>query len=214
LTALSAGIEHACAIAADSTAWCWGANDLGQLGDGSTTDTTQPAPVTGARKFIAVTVGYSHSCGLEAAGDIYCWGDNSLGQLGDTLVAQASTPRLVVGGLTFLSVSAGAAHTCGVTTAGSAYCWGSDASGQLGSPAVSLCTTAAGSQPCTRKPTLVVGGLSFQSVSGGTQHSCGLTSGAVSAIAYCWGLNDHGQLGDGTNRNSTSPVRVGKQEGT
>ena len=159
-------------------------------------------------------MGYTHSCALELGGDIYCWGDNSLGQLGDTLVTQASVPHLVMGGLTFLSVSAGAGHTCGVTGAGSAYCWGSDASGQLGSVALSLCSSGIGAQLCTPVPTPVAGGLTFQSVAAGTQHSCGLTSGAGGAVTYCWGLNDHGQLGDGTNRSSVSPVRVGKQAGT
>ncbi len=110
----------------------------------------------------------------------------------------------------FSSISAGSAHTCGVSASGGGYCWGSDANGQLGSQAVAACAVASGTQPCTRVPALVAGGLTFGSISAGTQHSCGLTAGRV---AYCWGLNDRGQLGDGSTGRSVTPVLVGKQFG-
>jgi alpha-tubulin suppressor-like RCC1 family protein len=142
---------------------------------------------------------------------VYCWGDNSLGQLGDTLVGQARAPNRVLGGLVFASINAGAAHTCGVTVSGAGYCWGSDAGGQLGSEPATLCAAGSATQPCTLVPALVTGGLNFGSISAGTQHSCGLTTGQ---IAYCWGFNDKGQLGDGSGRGSVTPVRVGKQFGS
>jgi alpha-tubulin suppressor-like RCC1 family protein len=210
LIAVSAGARHTCALAADSTAWCWGANDDGQLGSGTVTDTTLPVAVAGGRKFIAVSAGNDHTCGLEAIGDVYCWGENLAGQLGDTAVSQARTPNRVLSGQAFVSITAGAAHTCGTTITDAGYCWGGNASGQLGSQSTSFCATPAGSQPCTRVPAVIPGGMTFRMLSAGTQHSCGLTTDGV---AFCWGLNDHGQLGDGSTSSGATPVRVANQAG-
>src|SRR5438552_176165 len=96
----------------------------------------------------------------------------------------------VAGNLAFTTVSTGNdAYSCGVTTSGSAYCWGLNAYGQLGD----------GTTANRLVPTLVSGGLTFVSVAASTTpdgaHTCGLTT---SGSVYCWGLNDHGQLGDGT----------------
>ncbi len=209
--AVSPGTRHACGLASDSTAWCWGGNGAGELGNGSAADTVLPAPVSGGRKFVAVSAGFDHTCALEASGDAYCWGANSLGQLGDTLVTNALVPNRVTGSIAFVSISAGAAHNCGLTATGAGYCWGSDASGQLGSQPAALCAAGAGTLLCTPVPARVTGGLIFRSISAGTQHSCGLTTDNV---AYCWGLNDRGQLGDGSTRGSVTPVRVGKQFGS
>lgn len=210
LVGVSGGARHTCAWAADSTAWCWGANGVGRLGNGTPTDTTLPVAVLGGRRFIAVSAGNDHTCALEATGDVYCWGDNDAGQLGDTGVSQTSAPHRVPGGHAFISLSAGAAHTCAVTVGGGGYCWGGNASGQLGSQSASVCATAAGSQPCTRTPALLTGGLTFRMISAGTQHSCGLTTDGV---AFCWGLNDRGQLGDGSTSSGATPVRVANQAG-
>lgn len=208
-TAVSGGTQHSCGLAADSTAWCWGDNGFGQLGNATSTDTTRPVAVSGGLKFAAITTGYFHTCALAPNGDAYCWGDNSAGQLGDTLVVgSANTPRLVLGGHAFASISTGAVHTCGVTVGGAGYCWGSDVSGQLGSQPAALCGTTAGPQECTRAPALVTGGLSFVGISAGNQHTCGVIIGP---LVYCWGLNNFGQLGDGSSRGSVTPVRVGKQ---
>jgi len=208
-TAISAGTLHTCAIAADSTAFCWGRNGFGQLGDNSQVDATVPVAVQGGLKFTMVTVGFQHSCGLTAAGDAYCWGDNSEVQLGDPLVGSSAVPNLVPGGQVFVQLSAGAAFTCGVSVIGAGYCWGANGSGQLGSESPALCTLPSGqSLPCTPEPKLLSGGLSFTAISAGTQHSCGVTTGQV---AYCWGFNDRGQLGDGSTFSSGAPIRVANQ---
>jgi len=208
LVAISAGTQHSCALAADSTAYCWGRNDVGQLGDSTQSDTTLPVAVGGGLKFVAVTVGFLHSCGLAPGGAAYCWGDNSWTQLGDTLQSFAVSPIPVNGGFTFRSLSAGASHTCGVEPSGTARCWGLDVNGQLGSAATHVCVNASGSGPCTPLPAAVAGGLAFDSISAGTQHTCGLTT---SRVAYCWGLNSNGQLGDGTRNSTGAPVRVALQ---
>jgi alpha-tubulin suppressor-like RCC1 family protein len=99
-------------------------------------------------------------------------------------------------GVTFTSVSAGENHGCGVTTAGAAYCWGLNGSGQLGDGTTAISTV----------PVAVSGGHTFASISeDGGSHSCGVTTAGA---AYCWGDNNSGQLGNGTNTSSNVPVAV------
>ncbi len=211
LVAVSAGVHHACGLATDSTAHCWGQNSSGELGIGSQTDTTRPVPVSGGRKFTAVTAGFDHTCALESTGDAYCWGNNVIGQLGDTNVTVANQPNPVLGGIKFTMLSAGANHTCGLTLTGAVYCWGNGGTGQLGSLPEQFCATPAGNLGCTRTPALVGGGLSFATISAGTHHTCGVT---VAQVAYCWGWNNNGQLGDGTTRLRVDPAPVGNQAAT
>jgi alpha-tubulin suppressor-like RCC1 family protein len=133
---ISAGFAHTCGILTSNAAVCWGENENGQLGNGSTTDAVAPIAVSGGFQFKAISAGYRHTCAITTAGAAYCWGDNALGQLGDGTTTDRFTPRAVSGGLTFMSISAGDTFSCGVTTAGVAYCWGDNEYGQLGSVAV------------------------------------------------------------------------------
>ena len=156
--------------------------------------------------FVAVSAGSAHTCGMTSAGTMYCWGSNSHGQLGDGTTTDRSSPVPVGGGLTFSSVSTGGSHTCGVTPAGDAYCWGLNDHGQLGDG-----TTADRTSPVRVAGGLRFAGLGpgFPALSAGASHTCGLvpnTSGEP--FTYCWGLNDHGQLGDGTMNQRTSPTPV------
>ena len=203
---VSGGGNHTCSITTSAAAYCWGRNFSGQLGDGSTRDATTPVPVSGGLAFQSIDAGAFHTCGLTATSEAYCWGLNFFGQLGDDNSPNNSdTPVLVQGGLTFATVSAGGVHnsntgTCGLTTSGEAYCWGDNRYGQLGDGAGG---SAGDLSPI---PVGVTGGLTFQSVNVGGNHVCGL---ATTAVAYCWGRNFSGQLGDGNmgiNRNM--PVRV------
>jgi alpha-tubulin suppressor-like RCC1 family protein len=199
---VDAGAVHTCALTSDGTAYCWGQNAFGQLGDGSTTIRWVPTAVVGGVRFQSVTAGgfYSpsfpyveHTCGLTSAGVAYCWGSNASGQLGDGTTTNRSVPTAVIGGLRFQSLTAGAVHTCGVTTAGAAYCWGGNPGGELGD----------GTRTGRTAPTAVLGSLTFQSISAGGAgggvsgggHTCGLTSAGV---AWCWGTNYWGELGNGT----------------
>ncbi|NOT09429.1 MAG: hypothetical protein HOP28_14635 [Gemmatimonadales bacterium] len=81
--AVSAGQKHTCAILSDGTAYCWGLNDKGQLGDGTTTNRSAPTLVAGGLLFAAISAGDGHSCGVTTTNIAYCWGDNQFGQLGD-----------------------------------------------------------------------------------------------------------------------------------
>src|SRR6266568_3028021 len=144
LLTISAGARHVCALAPDSTAYCWGNNGTGQLGNGTTADTALPVAVSGGLKFKELTLGFDHSCGLTAAGDAYCWGENASGQLGAaatetctsasgrTVALCSHLPLPVSTNQIFGSIFAGGHHTCAITTGGKAYCWGENSNGQLG----------------------------------------------------------------------------------
>jgi alpha-tubulin suppressor-like RCC1 family protein len=212
---LAAGGLHNCALNLSNVAYCWGFNDNGQLGDGTTTtifpDTASGAlpwvrPVSGGIAFDSITAGYRHTCALTAAGVAYCWGDNSYGQLGDGTTTERLAPVPVSGGFTFASLSAGFYHTCGVTTTGQAYCWGRNTpnsvqesvGGQIGD----------GTTTDRSSPTLVTGGLTFQSISAGEVSTCGVTT---SGLAYCWGDNEYGQVGTGNTASVLAPTKVSNQ---
>jgi alpha-tubulin suppressor-like RCC1 family protein len=194
-TSVSAGYDHTCGVTAAGDAYCWGTNEHGQLGDGSTTNQLSPVLVSGGLSFIQVSAGLHYTCGLTAEGAAYCWGRNGIGQLGDGTTSERTAPVPLSGGLSFTTIVAGTVHTCGVTTAGAAYCWGSNGFGEVGD----------GSTTHRLAPVAVAGGLSFVGVGVGNIHSCALTVGGA---AYCWGLNETGQLGDGTNRQGLTPTPV------
>jgi alpha-tubulin suppressor-like RCC1 family protein len=206
--AISAGTRHACAIATDSAAYCWGHNVAGQLGNGTLADTALPVAVTGGHKFKLLTAGFSHTCGLTAAGDAYCWGDNSWGQLGETTTSQSPDPAAVTGGIIFLSLSAGAEHTCGIGTGNTATCWGQNVNGQLGTQSTETCTVGNVAGVCSHRPLPLTTNQIFASISAGGHHSCAITTGGK---AYCWGENTNGQLGTGNTSGSDVPVLVANQ---
>jgi hypothetical protein len=95
-TSISAGGFHICALTADGTPYCWGNNQIGQLGDSTTTERLSPTKVATALKFKSISAGYSHTCGIVQDGAVACWGDNSVGQLGDSTAATRTTPRYIV----------------------------------------------------------------------------------------------------------------------
>jgi Tol biopolymer transport system component/alpha-tubulin suppressor-like RCC1 family protein len=197
-TSLSAGEQQTCGVATGGTAYCWGRNTNGVLGDGTTTDHAAPAAVSGGLTFLSVSLAIGqHACGLTTGGQAYCWGRNTHGQLGDGSTTDRPAPVAVSGGLTFTMVTATAnEHSCGVASGGAAYCWGWNNYGEVGD----------GTTTQRSVPVLVSGGLTFSSVSGGASaFTCGRTTGGA---AYCWGVNNVGQLGNGTTTSSTVPVPV------
>ncbi|MDH3272233.1 MAG: Ig-like domain-containing protein [Gemmatimonadota bacterium] len=190
--ALAAGASHTCALGANGVASCWGANDAGQLGDGSRNARSAPVRVRTELRFSALATGASHTCGLAGNGVPLCWGDNESGQLGDGTRNDQTAPRIVGGGLAFREIAAGWSHTCGLTASGNTFCWGLNNSGQLGD----------GSLLDRLVPTLARNGVSR--LVAGSAHTCGISQGRV----FCWGSNSAGQLGDGTIQDRTEPTEV------
>jgi alpha-tubulin suppressor-like RCC1 family protein len=177
---------HACAIAMSGVTFCWGLNDFGQLGDGTTTTRRSPVKVAGQTVFQAVSTGHQHTCGLNLAKKAYCWGRNTNGQLGNLSSLTRLTPGPVADGRLFNTISAGLTHTCAVSPEKRAYCWGKNNQGSLGD----------GTTSRRSRPTAVSSSQTFAGVSAGADFTCGVTTGKK---AFCWGSNTAGQLGDGTN---------------
>jgi alpha-tubulin suppressor-like RCC1 family protein len=200
VTAVSTGGGHTCAITDAGGIKCWGRNDHGQLGDGTTSDSTTPVDVIGlASGVAAVSAGSAHTCALTAAGGLKCWGYNDNGRLGDGTTVDSPTPVGVIGlGSDATAVSAGGNHTCAITTAGGIKCWGRNYEGALGNGTTSP-------DPTPTPVDVVDLGGSATAIDTGSVHTCAAVNGAW---LDCWGDNDYGQLGNGTVQLNTSATPV------
>ncbi len=138
LVFVTSGTNHTCALTRVGTALCWGANEYGQLGDGSKQPRHAPRPVrppmggSNTLAFEMVTAGTTHTCGLNKNQRVFCWGDNRFGQLGDGTTTGRVVPVQVRLTEPATSVSAGRAHTCAVLASTAVQCWGANGDGQLG----------------------------------------------------------------------------------
>lgn len=200
---LVVGLYHNCALSAGA-AYCWGSNDVGQLGDGGTESRSTPAPVGGGYVFRSLTAAGRTTCGVSVDDDALCWGSGFF--LADGApVNSLAVPTPVATGHRFALAATGGGHTCGVTPAGASYCWGTNGYGQLG---VATTDSTCGSVPCAREAQEVATAPPFVQLALGRDFSCGLTA---SGAAHCWGRNDLGQLGDGTrtDRWEVMPVAGG-----
>jgi alpha-tubulin suppressor-like RCC1 family protein len=190
-----------CALTAGGAAVCWGLNQLGEVGDGTTTLRLTPVPVSTSLLFASIEASWIHTCALTAEGAAHCWG-NWRGQVDGTFDL---TPVELPGGHTFASLHSGSTHTCGITMTSGTWCWGDNVSGQLGDG-----TTSSGGIPVR------VATQHFVAVATGTaanfgkrNHTCAVTN---TGVVYCWGLNHLGQLGDGTTVDRLVPTRVLSKE--
>lgn len=198
---VAAGYQHSLALGSDGKAYGWGNNISGQLGDGTTDSRTAPVEVAspGGIVFTTVSAGYGSSLAIGSNGEAYSWGSNSFGQLGDetqvnrTLPVAVSMPDAV----SVADVSAGSNHSLAVSDDGLVYAWGYNSNGELGDMTNS-------SRPLPLE-TAIPSGETVLSVSGGFSHSIALDANGV---AFAWGANFRGKLGDGTTDSRLSAVQV------
>lgn len=197
--AIDAG-DHTCAVRMDGSAWCWGGNTSGELGDGTVTDRHAPTPVSTTDRFVSISAGMgedAHTCAIREDSVPVCWGANVSGQLGDGTTSSRSVPAPVLSIAHVSAITAGNGHTCALRTVdAAALCWGYNGTGALGD----------GTAVDRHSPVLVAGGQTFSSLDAGGLSTCGIRAGDSAGL--CWGHNAAGQLGDGTDVSSTTPVQV------
>jgi alpha-tubulin suppressor-like RCC1 family protein len=201
---ISAGDSHSCGLDATGKAYCWGDNTSGKLGNGVMGGTSNvPVAVSGTIKFSSIVTGGIHTCGLSVNGNAYCWGDNFAGRLGDGTTSSFNVPVAVAAPTTgpenYSSISTSNGHTCVISLDNDAYCWGDNGSGRLGNG------TTANSNVPVKVSDPIASSVTYSSISAGYSHTCAVST---ANIAYCWGLNIAGQLGNTSNTDSSIPVLV------
>lgn len=197
VSALAARAGHTCAVDLAGGLKCWGMNDQGEVGDGSTLDRLAPVDVTTLNANTKmVATGDSSTCALTLGGGVMCWGDNTFGQIGDGTNISRSLPTQVPG-LTanITAVASGANHTCVIATGGTVKCWGANYLHQVEPGATTPRTS----------PVTIAGLSGVTALALGDGHTCALmTAGTV----QCWGSGTAGELGDGLNTERGTPAPV------
>ena len=208
--AVSAGYTHSCTISSGK-AYCWGDNSDGELGNGSTASSRVPVAVVTSGVLAGVTLtqitaGFFFTCALSTTGAVYCWGFNADGELGNNSTTNSSVPVAVstsgvLAGVTVTQITADSGYNaCALGSTGAAYCWGKNSDGQLGNN-----TVASSSVPVAVSTSGVLAGVTLTQITAGNDLTCALGS---TGLAYCWGDNTRGQLGNNTTTNSPVPVAV------
>ena len=207
-----------CAIASSGdnagTVYCWGTGANGKIGNGGTSNVYVPTSVTmpsGVTAFNQISTNTNFSCAIAGSGDnagkVYCWGAGTNGEIGNGISSDASvpTPIVTINGVdSFNQISTNTSFSCAIanigTNAGKIYCWGNNLSvSQIGSAGVPSPLTA----------TLPAGVGVYNQLSTNTNFSCAIAgSGESAGGVYCWGTGTSGQIGNGANTATNSPVNV------
>lgn len=203
-TEVATGQWFSCGRRADASVSCWGANNQGQVGDGTTTNRDVPTPVAGAAEgFVELDTGSRASCGVTANGLVYCWGEGNNGELAQgSNTAEYRAPIRVAGIDNASDVVVLDDSACALLDDGQIKCWGYNVYGRLGD--------ATGTQRTT--PVNVLSGLfaavftGATEIAGGHSHMCALRG--ADGTVWCWGLGADGRVGDntGAHRSVASPV--------
>lgn len=207
---IAAGANHNMVLTSDGAVYIWGWNYHGQLGNNTKTNSntivavqTIGTPLAG-KKIVKIAAGQGHSLALADDGTVYTWGRNDTGQLGNNTTTDAMLPVAVtvngtpMSNKTIVEIASGARHSLAIDSSGKVYAWGHNGSGQLGNNSTVNALTPVAVQAPADKNIIQVSGSGWLGAS-----SSALTSnGAV----YSWGRDLDGQLGDGTNNDSSVPV--------
>ncbi len=195
--------RHTCAVLEDGFARCWGNNNSGQLGDGTTTDSNVPIVVSGLVDLAIISAGNNFTCAVVEDGTARCWGYGGQGQLGNSTYSNSLVPVTVTGLTDAVALTAGNNHACALLGDGTGRCWGINGFGQLGDG------TTSGNANVPVPVTGLTDAVGIAAVSGQSSaadhHTCAVLADGT---ARCWGNNNHGQLGDGTTTDSIVPVVV------
>ena len=192
---VDAHYHNSCAIKNDGSLWCWGQNNEGQVGQGTSEGlVVAPARVGEDSDWSLVRAG-QHACGLKQNGSLSCWGRNAEGQVGDGTTQEAQLPIWVAQDEVFSALATGGRSSCAVAKDGGLWCWGRNHRGQV--------ALEVGDSVLT--PQRFGSDSDWQSVGLGNVHACGQkTDGSV----YCWGSNESGRLGSGEPAECASPRDV------
>ncbi len=216
ITQVSVGKHHTCILIKDGTARCWGANESGELGDGTSTDRSLPVKVLNVAgtapqtKITQIFASYHHTCARISDGTMRCWGGNASGELGDGTKTDRARPVKVLNGLGtgplagVVQITAGAHHTCARITDGTARCWGARlATGDANnSPTPGYRLLPAKVMDSTGTRTMA----GVAQISAGRGHTCVLKSDGT---ARCFGESGEGEMGNGTRGTRHFATRVG-----
>ncbi|HEY3821388.1 MAG TPA: hypothetical protein VGL81_29680 [Polyangiaceae bacterium] len=208
-SAVAEGEFHSCALMADGSVQCWGDNSDGELGNGTTTNSSTPVAVSGLSGATAIAASVYDTCALVSNGTVECWGDNQYGELGDGTSTNSSTPVAVSGLSGVVAIAAGSFNTCALLSDGTVECWGLASLGGLGDGTTSG-PDACGGYPCSTTPVAVSNLTGVKAIAAGNGHACALLSDGT---VQCWGYNFYGELGNGTSTNPTTPVAVSALSG-
>jgi alpha-tubulin suppressor-like RCC1 family protein len=179
----------------DGSAWAWGRNNYGQLGNNTTTNTSSPISVVGNHSFIKLSIGSETCAALKKDGSAWTWGRNDYGQLGNNTRTNQSSPVSVIGNHSFISIYTNAYATLALKKDGTIWAWGNGENGRLGNNSINNFSS----------PISVVGNKSFIFLSYGSGFSIALMEDGT---AWSWGNNVYGVLGDNTATSKSSPVSV------
>jgi hypothetical protein len=189
---IASGRSFTCGLQTDGVTFCWGDNEYGQLGRGTSGDTTENFVAVIAPAFTQISARGDNACGLTSAGTIYCWGDNRTGQTGRLPGGITSTPNQVAGsGYTYVAVGGrdstiadgAVGHVCALAGT-TVSCWGSNRYGQLGR------NIAPGNLLMSSTPVAITG--TYTALSSGTRTSCAVAADGL----YCWGSSLWGATGN------------------
>ncbi|HEX4931805.1 MAG TPA: hypothetical protein VFV33_01420 [Gemmatimonadaceae bacterium] len=194
---LAIGAERACGTTPSGATYCWGMDDA-DANNIPFAFHPRPARVEGIPPLsrLSVASGWAFTCGVTEAGVPWCWRGHARERRPDGSEVLRVEAYTLEGGAVVKQLDAGQWHTCALTPLGKAICWGSNRFGQLGADV---------GDTRERAPVEVNTSQTFVAISAGSHHTCALTSAGK---AWCWGFNNTGQLGDGTNVERNRPVEV------